>query len=339
MKVAVLLSGGVDSTVAALLLKEQGHEVSGLTMINCDETVASRAREAAESIGIAHQVIDLRRQFEDKIIKYFCQAYEKGETPNPCVECNRSIKFGILLAAARDLGAEKIATGHYARVEYDSRRHRYLLRQGADRQKDQSYFLYILKQDQLARTIFPLGDWTKSRVRKKAEEFGLKVAGERESQEICFTTDHLQLLAQRVNFIPGQVVDQQGNIIGVHKGLPFYTIGQRKGLGISAGRPIYVIGMDEARNQLIVDEERHLFKQGLWAGQNNLIMEDDWPEQMRVEARIRYRARPSPAMIYRQGEMIRVEFDQPQRAITAGQSVVYYQDDYVVGGGIIIRAI
>ncbi|HPF44590.1 MAG TPA: tRNA 2-thiouridine(34) synthase MnmA [Syntrophomonadaceae bacterium] len=338
MKVAVLLSGGVDSTVSALLLKEQGHEVIGLTMINFDESVAVKAKEAADSIGIKHSVIDLRQQFEDKVIKYFCNAYEKGNTPNPCVECNRFIKFGALLSAAQELGAEKVATGHYARVEYVDGRKRYLLRKGTDEKKDQSYFLYALKQEQLARTIFPLGEWTKENVRKKAVEAGLKVARERESQEICFAEDHMELLAGRVKFAPGDVVDMRGNVIGSHKGLPFYTVGQRKGLGISGGRPIYVIRIDEDSNQLIVDDEAYLFNRSLLAGPNNFIMAEKIPDKMRVMAKIRYRAQPAPATVSTDGDLVRVDFDQPQRAITAGQSVVFYQNDYVVGGGIIIKA-
>lgn len=335
MKVAVLLSGGVDSTIAALLLKEQGYEVTGLTMINYDEEVGEKAKAAASSIGIAHTVVDLRREFNNKVINYFCNLYEKGKTPNPCVECNRYIKFGALLSAAENLGAEMIATGHYARIEYDSLRGRYLLRKGTDEQKDQSYFLYTLTQDQLAKTIFPLGELTKNRVREIAVQFGLKVAEQSDSQEICFTQNYQEFIQGKVAFSPGNVVDIEGNIIGHHKGLPFYTVGQRKGLGISGGRPIYIIGVDEANNRLVADEEKYLFSRSLLAEQNNFIMEDKLPGTIRVQAKIRYRAKPAEATIYEAGNLVKVDFDYPQRAITEGQSVVYYQDDYVIGGGII----
>ncbi|HNX27874.1 MAG TPA: tRNA 2-thiouridine(34) synthase MnmA [Syntrophomonadaceae bacterium] len=338
MKVAVLLSGGVDSTVAALLLKEQGYEVTGLTMINYNEEAAVKAKEVAASIGIEHNVIDLRRQFQDKVINYFCDSYEKGETPNPCVECNRCIKFGALLSAAEKLGAEKIATGHYARIDYDGGCKRHLLRKGVDGKKDQSYFLYALTQEQLAKTIFPLGELTKIKVREIAAQFGLKVAEERDSQEICFTQDHQEFLTGKTAYEPGEVVDRQGNVIGHHKGLPFYTVGQRKGLGISSGRPVYVIAIDKARNLLVVDEEKYLFNQSLMAKQNNFIMEAELRGDMRVLAKIRYRAKAAPATIYTAGELVKVDFDHPQRAITPGQSVVYYQDDYVTGGGIIVKA-
>lgn len=335
MKVAVLLSGGVDSSVAALLLRELGFEVFGLTMINYETEVAGQAKEAAEQIGIQHHIVDLRRQFEDEIISYFCRAYESGETPNPCVKCNRCIKFGILLSAAEQLGADKIATGHYARIDFDEEKQRWLLRKGIDLQKDQSYFLYGLTQAQLAKTIFPLGGLTKLEVRQKAARHGLKAAAERDSQEICFTKDYQEFLRGRVSYEPGDVVDGQGNIIGRHKGLPFYTVGQRKGLGISGGRPIYVVSFEKEKNQLVVDDEQYLFSRSLIAGENNFILHDKLPDQMRVQAKIRYRSQAAPATIYREDDMVRVEFDQPQRAITPGQSVVYYRDDYVVGGGII----
>ncbi len=337
MKIAVLLSGGVDSTVAALLLKEKGYDVAGLTMLNWDQGVVEKAAEAARFLGIEHKVVDLRGVFEKRVIDYFCCAYERGETPNPCVECNRSIKFGIILDIARDTGFDMVATGHYAQIEFDSNRKRYLLKKGSDISKDQSYFLYVLNQEQLSRTLFPLGKMTKKQVMEIAREKGMKVIEERESQEICFIADdYREFLKKKISYKEGEVRDLQGNVLGTHHGLPFYTIGQRKGLGISAGRPVYVIDMDFHNNQLIVDDEENLYKDSLTSMNNNFIYTEQRKSPLRVEAKIRYKARPAKATIYFDEDTVRVKFNKPQRAITRGQSIVYYLCDYVFGGGIIM---
>jgi len=330
------MSGGVDSTVAALLLKEQGHEVTGLTMINWNTEAATQAADVAAVLDIPHMVVDLQQQFQEKVIKYFTDTYERGQTPNPCVVCNRFIKFGSLLDYALDLGFDMVATGHYARIQYDDTRKRYLLKKGKDLSKDQSYFLYSLHQKQLGHTLFPLGELSKQEIRNIARERNLKVAESKDSQEICFIAgDYRDFLQGKLQFKPGQVVDLQGNILGEHRGLPFYTVGQRKGLGISGGRPLYVVALDIENNRLTLDDSKHLYRGSLIASNNNFIYHENLDSPLPVEARIRYRAANAPALLTPQGDKVLLEFDNPQRAITPGQSVVYYLGDYVLGGGII----
>lgn len=339
MKVAVLMSGGVDSTMSCLLLKEQGYEVMGLTMINWEPAVGEKAARAAEGIGVEHSVVDLRQEFKQHVVDYFCSSYQSAHTPNPCVECNRWIKFGALLEIARNRGCDLVATGHYARIQYHEPSGRYHLLKGTDPARDQSYFLYRLTQEQLAHILFPLGEMTKVQVRQLASQRGLTVAQEPDSQEICFITgDYREFLAGLgVNLKPGEIVNMQGEVLGRHRGLTNYTIGQRKGLGISAGKPVFVVGMDTASNRLIVDDEHYLFSQELISTDNNWIGIADLEQPLEVEAKIRSAARPAPAVIERiENDMVRVSFQEPQRAITPGQSVVFYQGDLVIGGGRII---
>jgi len=336
VRIAVLMSGGVDSSAAALLLKEKGYDISGLTMLNWDAKVGDEAAQTARYLGISHQVIDLKQVFSEKVIDYFCNTYEKCQTPNPCVECNRHIKFGVLLDYALTQGFDMVATGHYAQIEFDEKNKRYLLKKAVDSSKDQSYFLYGLEQGQLGRTMFPLGGLSKKEVIEIARQAGITAAENRESQEICFIQDDYQeFIRNRVEYKPGQVVDLSGNILGKHRGLPFYTIGQRRGLGISAGRPVYVIELDARANRLILDDEEYLFHSCLWSKDNNYIFSDNITSPTRVEVKIRYTAKTAEALLEPQGSLLKVKFDRPQRAITPGQSAVYYLGDYVLGGGII----
>jgi len=330
------MSGGIDSTVSAFLLKEKGYDLLGITMVHLDKEVANKARKVADDLAIEHKVYNLTNQFEQQVINYFCKTYEKCATPNPCVECNNKIKFGLMLDIALELGCDMVATGHYARVEYNLDKKRFLLKKGVDKQKDQSYFLYGLNQHQLSRIVFPLGDLTKQQVREIAREKGVENAETDESQEICFIPgDYRDFLQDKITYRPGDIVDLKGNILGKHKGLPFYTIGQRKGLGISAGRIVYVVDIDNKNNRLIVDEEKHLFSCNLTSNNNNLIYYDKIETPIQVQAKIRYRACPADATIVMNNDIIETVFHEPQRAITKGQSAVYYIDEYVVGGGVI----
>jgi tRNA-specific 2-thiouridylase len=333
------MSGGVDSSVAAALLLEQGYDVMGLTMINWDPSVAEKAAQSAAALGIKHHIVNLRKEFNQLIIDYFAAAYQQGLTPNPCVECNKFIKFGLLLEAARNLGCDMAATGHYARIEYDSMLNRYLLKKGLDTSKDQSYFLYGLKQNQLAHALFPLGGLTKKEVRALARTMKIPAAEVGDSQEICFIDgDYRDFLKERIICEGGLVVNGESQVVGHHQGLPFYTIGQRRGLGISWSYPLYVLGLDMVNNRLLVGEENKLYRQNLTAANNNFIAIDNLTESIQVMAKIRYRAAVAPAVIIRAGDRVQVTFATPQRAITPGQSVVYYRGDCVVGGGVISAA-
>jgi tRNA-specific 2-thiouridylase len=369
MKIAVAMSGGVDSSAAAAILKEQGHDLVGFTMqlwnqrrgISVDangDPLPSRccslddvydARRVAEELDFPFYVLNLERDFERDVVQPFINSYLTGETPIPCVACNSRLKFASLVRLASSLDCEKVATGHYARVEFDTERNRYRLLRGKNLQKDQSYFLWELTQDQLAVAMFPLGEMSKPEARAAARNHGLAVAGKAESQEICFVPDgdysgfiDRYLAAENAtNRIPaaGEIVDSKGEVIGAHNGIHRYTIGQRRGLGIANDRPLYVLAIDADHNRVIVGEDEQLQKRSFVAAGVNWIAFDPPGEAFRAEVRIRYRHVEAPATIASmENDRVRVEFDEPQRAITPGQATVFYRGDEVVGGGWIVKA-
>ncbi len=359
-KVLVALSGGVDSAVAAALLLEKGYGVTGITFLLGEEkrpeppavpTHPGRARDAIEDarriagmLGIAHEVADLRKSFEEKVVDYFTREYSCGRTPNPCVICNRRIKFAALLQKAMQLKCSYIATGHYARVEYCRGRGRYLLRKGLDPAKDQSYMLYDLTQEQLRRCLFPLGGMTKKEVRARAQELGIDVAGKKESQEICFIPgdDYRAFLRRRgVKAVPGPIVDRNGVVLGRHSGIAFYTVGQRRGLGLTAQRPLYVLEIIPTENTIMVGEREELYRSGAELAGLNLIAISSLEHEMEVTVKIRYRAPEVPAVLVPlpHEHCARLLFKRPQAAVAPGQAAVFYRDDLVIGGGTITAAV
>lgn len=347
-KVAIGLSGGVDSSVAAAVLKESGYEVIGITMRlwdNEDSPLASAAEDArrvADFLGIEHHVLDFRDAFSRQVVDYFAHEYVSGRTPNPCIVCNRFLKFDAMLSAAKELGADKIATGHYARVVYDDALDRYLLYQGASKEKDQTYALYSLTQEQLAHTLMPLGDFQdKAAVRQKAESMGIPTANKPDSMEICFVPDkdYAAFLKERMGELPpqGEFVDQSGKVLGKHKGIVHYTVGQRKGLGVAFGKPMFVLSIDPKTNRVVLGEKGTEFASSLVAENPNFIPFDKLTAPMRAEIKVRYSAKPALGTVIPREGGVYVEFDSPQRAITPGQAVVFYQPDgdMVLGGATI----
>ncbi len=335
-KVLIAMSGGVDSSVAAALLVEEGYEVIGVTM-RIWRSVED-AKNVAKRLRISHYTLNLEKEFEQRVIKKFCLEYSNGRTPNPCIICNQRIKFDNLLKKASAIGADFIATGHYARVGYDDEKHRYILKEAKDKSKDQSYVLFSLSQPQLARTIFPLGDYTKAKVRSLAKKLGLRVFNKGDSQEICFIddNDYHRFLRERIggHIKPGHIVDKEGNILGEHKGVSFFTVGQRRGLGIAKGAPLYVIDIDKVNNRVIVGGAEDLKKDELEAFGLNWIAIERLNGQLRLRAKIRYRHPKAWATISSLADSyVRVKFDRLQSAITPGQAVVFYDEDVVVGGG------
>ncbi|HUU54008.1 MAG TPA: tRNA 2-thiouridine(34) synthase MnmA [Armatimonadota bacterium] len=355
-RVAVAMSGGVDSSVAAALLLEQGYEVVGFTMQIwprdmeaevpaelrgcCGVDAVDSARRVARTLDIRHYVLNLREAFERFVIDPFCDEYARGRTPNPCIRCNTFVKFGPLLRRAREIEAEKLATGHYARVAYDERVGRWKLLQGADVRKDQSYSLYGLSQEQLSRAVFPLGEMTKQEVRRRAGELGLASAERPESQEICFIAGegYREYLARRRPEVvrPGPIVDREGRQVGRHRGVAFYTIGQRQGLGVAHGRPLYVVGIEVEANRLIVGEEEEGEFRGLMMGEVNYVSLAGLPaEGMVLAAKIRSGGRPAACGARPEGGRVRVEFEEPQWAVSPGQGAVCYEGEAVALGGTI----
>jgi tRNA-specific 2-thiouridylase len=369
MKVAVAMSGGVDSSAAAAILKEQGHELVGFTMqlwdqrrgINVDENgdpLPSRccslddvydARRVAEELDFPFYVLNLERDFERAVVQPFVTSYLNGETPIPCVACNSRLKFASLDRLALSLGCEKVATGHYARVEFDTATNRYRLLRGLNEQKDQSYFLWELTQAQLSRALFPLGEMSKPEAREAARQHGLKgVAEKKESQEICFVPDgnyagfiDRYLAAENeTDRLPGsgEIVDIEGRVVGQHEGIHRYTIGQRRGIGIAQQRPLYVVSINADTNRVVVGSDEELLSNEFTAAGVNWISFDNPSNPVRADVRVRYRHTAAPATITPLPlRRARVVFDEPQRAITPGQATVFYRGDEVVGGGWIVR--
>ena len=352
--VLVAMSGGVDSSVAAVVLHEQGYEVIGGIMSLwaeeggpanrcCSPEAEAAARDLCREIGAPFHVFDYEREFKELVVDRFVAEYARGRTPNPCLSCNRHLKFGLLLQKAKELGADYLATGHYARVAYDYKLKRFLLRKGKDRVKDQSYFLYALTQDQLSRTLMPIGHFTKKEVREKAKEVGLPVVRRPESQEICFVpdNDYAGFLGRRIPkaFHTGPILDVENRVIGQHKGIAHFTIGQRRGMGIAAPQPLYVIAIRSDENSIVVGKNEHLYKKTLLISRLNLISKDKLTGSLKAKAKIRYKHREAKAILSPfDSDQVLVQFERPQRAITPGQAVVFYDRDVVVGGGIIERA-
>jgi tRNA-specific 2-thiouridylase len=340
-KVAVALSGGADSTAAALLLKEAAHEVAGIHMRLWDSTgsdlQARRAEHICRVLHIPYHEVDLQKEFESRVVDYFCREYQQGRTPNPCVACNRSMKFGLLLDKALSLGADYLATGHYARVEHSADGHH--LFKATDCRRDQSYFLYALTQEKLGCVLFPLGGRVIDEVRQMVKRAGLPTPP-RSSQDICFISRKNQsgFLAQRLGTRSGDIVDMAGEILGHHRGIAFYTLGQRHGLGLASGQPLYIIRIEAESNRIVLGPQNELYSRELTVRDLHWVSGEPPPEPIAATAKIRYRSKEADAtLVFKDGSVV-VHFTQPQKAVTPGQSVVFYNRDEVLGGAIIDSA-
>lgn len=357
-KALIAMSGGVDSSVAALLMQQAGYSCIGATMRLYDNTVIGQEQEStccsledvedaasvARKLGIPFYVFNFQQDFHEKVIEKFIRCYECGTTPNPCIDCNRYLKFDRFLRRAKELGCESIVTGHYARIRYDAASGRYLLYRAANLRKDQSYVLYSMTQDQLAHTAFPLGDLSKEQTRAIAEANGFINARKHDSQDICFVPDgdYMAFMERYTGkqYAPGDYLDLSGNVVGRHKGAVGYTLGQRKGLGLAMGTPVYVCRKDMSANTVTVGPNEALFSGSLIAEDWNWIAFAALEHPMQVLAKARYNQQPQPATVFPEaGGKARVCFDQPQRALTPGQAVVLYDGDLVIGGGTICQVL
>jgi tRNA-specific 2-thiouridylase len=354
-KVMLGMSGGVDSSVAAAILLQQGYEVIGVTLQIwqdmdeemkkseggcCSLSAVDDARRVANKLGIPYYVLNFKDIFNKTVINYFKEEYFKGRTPNPCIACNRHVKWQAMLDKAVSMGIDYIATGHYAKVIYDAATGRHILKKSVTDKKDQTYALYNLTQEQLSRTLMPVGDYPKEKIREMAKKIGLSVATKPDSMEICFINDndYGKFLSENCNkkIVPGKFVDTKGNVLGDHKGIVYYTVGQRKGLGIAFGKPMFVVALDAKNNTVVLGDDSEVFSDWLIASDLNFISVEKPIDGMRIAAKIRYSAKESPATIHLlENQKVKVVFDEPQRAVTPGQAVVFYDGDVVVGGGTI----
>jgi tRNA-specific 2-thiouridylase len=344
----IAMSGGVDSAAAAILMQEAGFECIGVTMKLiasggskcCSLEDINDARNAAWKLGIPHYVLNYTQEFTRHVIEPFIESYEKGETPNPCIECNRSLKFPLLLKRALELEAETLVTGHYARIEKSA--DRWLLKKGLDSKKDQSYVLYMLNQSELSHTAFPLGSLSKEDARKTAAGRGLQNANKKESQDICFVEDgdyaaFIESYTGR-QYPPGDITGTDGNTIGQHRGLIRYTLGQRRGVGVACNKPVYVAAKNTAGNTLVVGDESSLYAKTCTVKKINLISCDSLDSPLKLGVKTRYLQKENAAMVEQTAEdTIHVEFEEPQRAITPGQAAVFYDGELVIGGGTIVK--
>ncbi len=349
-KVVVAMSGGVDSSVAALLLKQQGYDVVGVTMklYNLDNADLPEyyrgcctlddvddARRVCQMLGVPHYVLNLQREFQNFVIEYFCSEYQKGRTPHPCIACNDKIKFNFLVHRASVLQASYVATGHYACI--DSSSEGFSLKKGVDASKDQSYVLFGMGQQELARTLLPVGAYPKDAIRQLAQEAGFPNAQKPDSQDICFIPlgDYKVFLNQHVDTSGGDIVNTHGQVLGQHQGIENFTVGQRRGLGLSGGEPLYVLRLEPETRQVVVGPEAALYQDRMWVSQVNYVSGKAPSGPIRIQVKIRYKFQEAPAVLQPQPQGALVCFDEPQRAITPGQAAVFYQGELVLGGGFI----
>lgn len=344
-KVVIGLSGGVDSSVAALLLKQDGYDVIGVMLMLCENENNSAIQDAksiAEKLDIPFSCVDCKEQFKNYVIDYFANEYMSGRTPNPCIECNKHLKFGLMLQIAKEkFNADYIATGHYAKIQYNQESDRYYIRECDSSSKDQTYVLYNLTQEQLKHTLMPLGSYSKEQIRAIAENNGFITANKKDSQEICFVenNDYANFITSKYNYkcMPGEFIDTKGNKYGKHKGIINYTIGQRRGLGLSLKAPLYVKKIDAHTNQVILCPKEELYAEYLICNDINLITIPKLETPITAKVKIRYNSpKVSATLIPLKDNSIKVVFDEPQKSVTPGQAVVFYTDDIVLGGGTII---